>query len=294
MMTPPSIIFIIPYFGRWPFWMPFFIESCRANASVNWLLISDCAPLESLPPNVKQRSMDFSIYCSFVSARLGFEFAPATPYKLCDIKPALGYIHEEDVVGFDFWAFSDIDVIYGNLREYFTCEKLRRYKLFSTHERRISGHLCLLRNEPELRALFWKIPNVVERIQDQRHHALDEGAFTRLFLWRKNFPDFLFRLIGRFNRWRRVAEFREAFSTPNGRRPWTDGTQHYPEFWFWRGGRLFNSKDGEREFPYLHFLVWKKAWNAGDSEMSPVQGTALAKRESWCISKDGFSEGAVE
>lgn len=289
MQKPPSIIIIIPYFGGWPFWMPFFLEGCRGNPDISWLLVGDGEPLEALPQNVEQRSTSFADYCRFVSERLNINFTPKSPYKLCDLKPALAVVHEDDVKGFDFWGFSDIDLVYGDLRAYFTAERLHRYKILSTHERRISGHFCLLRNEPKLNRLFWKIPDFVRRIEDPKHHALDEGGFSRLFLWRKNFPRPLFRFVGLFNKWRRAAEFKEAFSTPNGVRPWTDGTQQYPSWWVWKAGRLSNSKDGERQFPYLHFLVWKKSWAAkAGNPISFEQARALATQRAWRIDKDGF------
>ncbi|RBA52970.1 hypothetical protein DQ403_20100 [Stutzerimonas zhaodongensis] len=292
MVQTPSIIIIIPYFGQWPFWMPFFIESCRANPDINWLLLGDCAALEDLPNNVEQRVFDFVDYCAFVSECLGLSFNPSNPYKLCDLKPALGFIHAADVAGYDFWGFSDLDLIYGDLRSYFSDERLRKYKVLSTHERRISGHFCLLRNEPELNSVFWKIPDFVRRAEDPKNHALDEGGFSRIFLWRKNFPKPLFELVGLFNRWRRVAEFKEAFSTPNGIRPWTDGTQDYPAYWAWRNGRLQNAKDGDRQFPYLHFLVWKKYWQQSSHEpMSYEQAQVLASRRNWRIDRDGFHIG---
>lgn len=291
MVQTPSIIIIIPYFGKWPFWMPFFIESCRANPNINWLLLGDCAVLEDLPNNVEQRFFAFLDYCAFVSVCLGINFNPSNPYKLCDLKPALGFIHAEDVAGYDFWGFSDLDLIYGDLRSYFSDERLRKYKVLSTHERRISGHFCLLRNEPELNSLFWKIPDFVSRAEDPKNHALDEGGFSRIFLWRKNFPKPLFELVGLFNRWRRVAEFEEAFSTPNGIRPWTDGTQDYPAYWVWRNGRLQNAKDGGRQFPYLHFLVWKKDWQQSSQPMSYEQAQVLASRRNWRIDRGGFHIG---
>lgn len=291
MVQTPSIIIIIPYFGKWPFWMPFFIESCRANPNINWLLLGDCADLEDLPNNVEQRFFAFVDYCAFVSECLEINFNPSNPYKLCDLKPALGFIHAEDVAGYDFWGFSDLDLIYGDLRSYFSDERLRKYKVLSTHERRISGHFCLLRNEPELNSLFWKIPDFVRRAEDPKNHALDEGGFSRIFLWRKNFPKPLFELVGLFNRWRRVAEFEEAFSTPNGIRPWTDGTQDYPAYWVWRNGRLQNAKDGDRQFPYLHFLVWKKDWQQSSQPMSYEQAQVLASRRNWRIDRDGFHIG---
>ena len=289
MQSPPSIIILIPYFGKWPFWIPFFLESCAANSDINWLLISDCPPLKNMPFNVRQHSISFADYCAFVSNRLDVSFYPQSPYKLCDLKPALGFLHEADITGYDFWGFGDLDVIYGDLRAYFTADRLRRYRLLSTHERRVSGHFCLLRNDHDLNRLFWKIPDFVKRIEDPKHHALDEGGFTRLFLWRKNFPKPLFSLVGMFNRWRRVAEFNEAFSTPNGVRPWTDGTQLYPAWWSWESGRLSNSKDGARQFPYLHFLVWKKGWAAGTGDsMSLEQAQDLAAQGAWRIDEDGF------
>lgn len=291
MPKTTSIIIIIPYFGQWPFWMPFFIESCRSNPDINWLLIGDCPVLERLPDNVEQRGFDFAGYCALISERLDINFNPSNPYKLCDLKPALGFIHAEDVAGYDFWGFSDLDLIYGDLRSYFSDERLRKYKVLSTHERRISGHFCLLRNEPELNSLFWKIPDFVRRAEDPKNHALDEGGFSRIFLWRKNFPKPLFELVGLFNRWRRVAEFEEAFSTPNGIRPWTDGTQDYPAYWVWRNGRLQNPKDGDRQFPYLHFLVWKKDWQQSSQPMSYEQAQVLASRRNWRIDRDGFHIG---
>jgi len=195
------------------------------------------------------------------------------------------------VASYDFWGFSDLDLIYGDLRSYFSDERLRKYKVLSTHERRISGHFCLLRNEPELNSLFWKIPDFVRRAEDPNNHALDEGGFSRIFLWRKNFPKPLFDFVGLFNRWRRVAEFKEAFSTPNGVRPWTDGTQDYPAYWVWRNGRLQNAKDGDRQFPYLHFLVWKKYWQQSSQPMSYEQAQVLASTRNWRIDRDGFHIG---
>jgi len=284
----PRIIFLIPYFGQWPFWMPFFIQSCRANADINWLLIGDCAALKDLPANVRQQRINFPDYCSWISSRLGVEFAPENPYKLCDLKPALGYLHEQDIAGYDFWGFSDLDLIYGDLRAYFTEVRLRRYKLLSTHERRVSGHLCLLRNERPLRELFWRIPDFRQRIQEQKNHALDEGGFSRIFLWRKNFPKPLFKLLGLFNPWRRVAEFAEAFSTPNAGRPWLDGSMNFPARWYWRQGCLSNDLDKGREFPYLHFLSWKKKeWQQQDQPGAQVL-RSLAESGQWRVDDKGF------
>lgn len=282
------ILFLIPYFGRWPFWMPFFLESCRRNADIDWLLFSDCGRPQNLPDNVKIESIGFSEYCQLVSRRLNIDFSPDVAYKLCDIKPALGHIHADRLAGYDFWGFGDIDLVYGDLRRYFTAERLAGLDLFSTHERRVAGHLCLIRNTARQRELFMRIKNWKVRFTDQKQHALDEGAFSRIFLWRKNFPKPLFNLLGKFNPLRRRSEFTEAFSTPGGHIKWHDGTDDFPRRWYWREGCLTNDRDGDRSFPYFHFYCWKRNEWSRLSEPDPEYVKDLAAKPAWIIDATGF------
>lgn len=245
----PSLVFIIPYFGRWPFWMPFFLRSCASNPDIDWLLYSDCGEPASLPANVHYRQLTFRDYCAFVSERLGVSFAPERPYKLCDLKPALGHIHAADISRYDFWGFSDLDLVYGQLRDYFDEQRLARYDFFSTHERRVSGHLCLMRNTEQMRQAFLRTKNYLPRLCEQEHHALDEGAFSKVFIRHKNFPDPLFRFLGRFNSWRRHALFEELYSTPNAGKAWIDDGYDFPNSWFWKAGKITTDLTGDRGFP---------------------------------------------
>lgn len=89
----PSICFVIPYFGRWPFWIPFFLESCRTNPTIDWLFFSDCGRPDDCPPNVKVIDVTYSDYCEYTSSRLGVQFAPAHPAGAARrLKPALGFV----------------------------------------------------------------------------------------------------------------------------------------------------------------------------------------------------------
>ncbi|NMZ29812.1 hypothetical protein HBO40_19405 [Pseudomonas protegens] len=292
MINPrPRILFLMPYFGRWPFWMPFFLESCRRNPDIDWLFFSDCGTPDNLPPNVKLESMSFSEYCALVSRRLEIDFVPNAAYKLCDIRPAMGYIHIDRLEGYDFWAFGDIDLVYGDLRAYFTADRLAGYDLFSTHERRVAGHLCLIRNTARKLELFRQIKDWQTRFTDQQHHALDEGAFSRIFLWRKNFPEPLFKLVGKFNPWRRRSEFTEAFSTPGGVIKWHDGSRDFPTRWYWKDGHLTNDRDGDRSFPYFHFVCWKRNEWSQLPEPDAQSVRALASEPSWIIDATGFHRG---
>lgn len=264
-MADPSIRFLIPYFGRWPAWMPFFVETVRWNPTIDWFFYTDCGPIPNCPPNIRLKNIPFSEYCEHVSTTLKIDFKPSSPYKLCDLKPAYGYLHAEDLKGVDFWAFGDIDIVLGDLRAYFTTQRLAKKDLFSTHARRISGHMCLIRNTREFNEAFMRIPPWQALYSADRHYAADEGPFTRLFLKHKNLPSGLANLLGNLYRLRRRSEFIEAFSTPDGNVPWHNGSLKFPDVWTWKDGKLRNNEDGNRLFPYLHFFVWKRTWGENGS-----------------------------
>ena len=160
----------------------------QAERRYRLALFSDCGTPDDLPDNVQIVPISFVDYCQLVSERLGIPFKPANPYKLCDIKPALGHIHAEHLADVDFWGFSDIDLVYGQLRGYFSEERLARYDLLSTHARRVSGHLCLLRNNERMRQAFMRVPGWQACFEDPEHRAFDEAAFSRLFIRRKTGP----------------------------------------------------------------------------------------------------------
>lgn len=255
--------------------MPLFLESCRQNSTIHWRIYTDCGAPEACPVNVTIHAISFDDYCALVAKRLDIEFKPASAYKLCDIKPALGHIHAQDLAAYDFWAFGDIDVIYGDLRSYFTESKLQKKDLFSTHARRVSGHLCLIRNHAEMNTAFMRVKHWQELLSAQQHVAFDEKAFSKVFLRHKN-STILRKISMVFDAWLRRAEFVEAFSTPNGKIKWIDGSQRYPTKWYWNNGILTNDIDGQKTFPYFHFMVWKQSW--ADMKVGNFEGLAHKPR----------------
>lgn len=288
-MVRPSIVFLIPYFGKWPFWMPFFLESCRHNPDIDWRFFTDCGIPPDAPPNVRFHELSFTDYCTQVSDRLGIAFAPTSPYKLCDLKPALGLVHADEIAPYDFWGFSDIDLVYGDLRAYFTADRLVRYNLLSTHERRVSGHLCLIRNTPTMLNLFKRVPQWQALLSSTQHFGFDEGAYSRLFIHFKKWPRPLRKLLSLRNPLWRQSEFIEAYSTPYGRLAWHDGSFEFPDHWQWCQGKLTNSQDGDRPFPYFHFIGWKGRddWQT-EAANNTLADPSLPKQACWYVTTTGF------
>lgn len=275
-MQRNSICFLIPYFGQWPEWMTYFILGCERNPTIDWVLFTDCGKLENCPENVKIIETSFSDYCQLVSQKLDVDFSPVNPYKLCDIKPCLGFIHENEIKYYDFWAFGDIDVMYGDLRAYFTDERLMYESLFSTHARRISGHLCLIKNNVAMRSAFKRVNNWKKLLEAEEHVAFDEKAFSKVFLRHKNSPKWYQSLFKCIDPWLRLGQFEEAFSTPNAKVAWLDGSLNFPSTWIWLNGQMTNNLTPNKQFPYFHFLNWKNKWNR--NEIKPISQSQTVEK----------------
>lgn len=138
-----KIAILLCYFGRLPDSFPLFAESCRRNPTVDFLLFTDDTP-KDLPPNIHLHPTDFAALQRRVAGCFDFVVTLHTPYKLCDYKPAYGEIFAPELTGYAFWGYADTDLIFGDLRAYFTEQRLRSY-----HKLYAFGHLSLYRNTPE-------------------------------------------------------------------------------------------------------------------------------------------------
>lgn len=255
------ILLIVPWFGPWPAWMPFFLATCAANPTVNWLIPTDQAPPANLPSNVAVETTPLLAYRDRVAARTGVPLAWSDAYKVCDLKPLLGHIHDDRVEGYDYWGFGDIDVIYGNIRAIYTADVLV-HDVISTHEAIVAGHLALVRNTQALRLAYTRVWCWKDAIADPSPRSFDETHFSRLFLARRGM------------RWRdrvrypNVADglFVERYSTDLRPLKWIDGSDCYPSVWTWDRGRLTADTSGAREFLYLHFTHWNSARWSGAAQ----------------------------
>ena len=175
----PWLIMLSCYFGQWPPWMNFFIESCKWNPDVQWRIYTDCDEPENRADNVTIVPISFADYKALARERLGIPFDPAQPYKLCDLRPSFGILHEQEIAGYPFFGYGDIDVIYGNIAVFYGALRAD-FDVLSTHPERASGHFLVLRNTRALRHAFESIPDYRALLAQPQHTGADEGAFTEV------------------------------------------------------------------------------------------------------------------
>jgi len=234
-----SILCIMPYFGRFPDWIDLYLETCRYNRSIDWVLITDCTIPDRIPPNVRFVTMQWNECIRHIQKSLGIPFRPVSPYKLCDLRFAYGEIFAELAIGYDFIAFGDIDVMYGNIREFLSPSVLE-HDLITFNRTHVAGHFTLLQNTPSIISSYQQCEDWRQVVAEPEYVGIDENR-------------------GHYGIRRVYAT--ESFNTPlSPYIPWHDGTFAFPAVWFWHEGKLTNNLDGSRGFPYLHFMRYKHLW----------------------------------
>lgn len=272
------IIFIIPYFGKWPIWMELYLDSLRRNPTIDFLFITDCdtTVLDGIP-NVRYKRSSFERYIDKYRELLGKEINIPNPYKICDLRPFYALVHAEDIKTYDFFGWTDLDLVLGNLRQFYTEQILKNHDVLSTHESRLSGHCALLRNTPKHKLIGYKIYRWKESLKNPQFVGIDEHGITNALQmtlldkvaekmkFSKN--NALCNFIRRFKI--RKHYFVEQYTTPFTPIPWIDGSlnEDQPNEWRYFQGVITNTRDIGRNFMYLHFMNFKSSqWRINKSE----------------------------
>ncbi|GHV98054.1 hypothetical protein lacNasYZ03_18120 [Lactobacillus nasalidis] len=146
--------FIIPYFGKLPNYFEVFAKSCEKKLDYQWLVFTDDEHRYQVPKNVVLKSMSFNEFLNITKNKLGFEPEIQEYHKICDLKPAFGYIFEDYIKEFEFWGYCDLDTIFGDMNAFITDDILRKYdKLFCL------GHCVMFKNNYENNRMFMKPVN---------------------------------------------------------------------------------------------------------------------------------------
>src|SRR5688572_32692553 len=93
------------------------------------------------------------------TAKLGTPVLLHRTRNLCDLKPAYGMVFAEFTQGYEYWAFGDEDVLYGDLDGMLAPELNAAPDMVipgtssARMEGNVQGHLTVLRNEPRTNEL---------------------------------------------------------------------------------------------------------------------------------------------
>ncbi len=290
---------IMPYFGKFPAWSDVYFYSASMNPSYKFIFYTDCNYTNYVGiSNVEFKMISFESYLELARKKTGEDIKAINSYKLCDLRPMFGVIHEEDIIDTRFFGWSDMDVIYGDINKFYTRQLLEKFDVFSTHEHRLSGHFALLKNNNKYKYLYKNIYNLKPSLKNPHFVGLDEHGITNALLMSKldkaieKFGlGILSQISGSINKYRNsIYFFKEQYTTPFLTRPWTDGSigKNQPSQWIYRDSKIICNSPSPTEHIYLHLMNFKSSRYRHDGSFAPWES-----QFTYDVDKDSIGDGVI-
>ncbi len=256
-MNQLKICIIIAYFGKLPNYFSLWLKSCQYNPTVNFLVCSDI-PAPDIPSNVLWIEKTFTDFKQQVENKLQMKVQLDTPYECCDLKAVYGTIFEDELRGYDYWGYCDMDMIFGDLAWFFKKYHLEWYDKFQN-----VGHLTLMRNTLENNVRYKQPCTKGKGYQDtfvtkgSTHFC--EGEINEIYR-AYSFPFFDERVHADI-----APEFRRmklSFIVPNAH------NNHKYQTFYWQNGKIWRAYIQNNhvwrgvfteEYAYIHFQKRKMA-----------------------------------
>ncbi len=140
-------VFIIPYFGHLPQYFNMWRHTASKQKYFDFYIYTDDKRYNGIEDNIRIINISFEDFIHKVQRKFDFEVGLKSPRKLCDLKPAYGYIFEDEITAYDYWGYCDIDEVLGDLDSMVPLAE--NYDKLFAH-----GHMTLLKNTREMNRLF--------------------------------------------------------------------------------------------------------------------------------------------
>ena len=229
-----SIGVVIPWFGKLPATYTMWRKSVLYNSTIDFYLYTDVR-CES-EGNLHVINVTFEDFVKLLQKNFDFPISCSRPYKLCDYKPCFGEALSQLLSKYDFWGYCDMDMVFGDLRKFFTDNLLDKYdRMF------ITGHISLYKNNERMNVLYRSTGSYPE-------YNIEEVYRTNEACYFDEFRGMELKCIR--NRVR-VMSFEHCDYNPTRSQFYKDGVQVIA---VWDHGRLFTlDRDcNEKDMVYVH------------------------------------------
>ena len=244
-----KIAFIIPYFGKLPYYFDLWLNTCKYNSEITWIMFTDDRTPHDYPQNVKVNYIEFGELVERVKSHYDFGINLSDPYRICDFKVAYGEIFAPELKKYDFWGYCDIDLMWGNIRKFITDDILASYDKIG-----FQGHMTLYRNNSEVNARY-RLPIdgkyvYKEVFASSKNEYFDESGISDIY----RAYDIPFYSKVHFAN---ISPLAWSFYLRYF--PQSDDYKNKHQIFTWKNGELkriytHNNKIFCEEFMYIHFL----------------------------------------
>jgi len=155
-------------------------KTMLANKLVNWIIFTDQPFTEE--ENIKVVNLSLKEISHLASLHLNFKINIKSAAKLSDFKPAYGLIFSKWLVGCNWWAHADINIIYGNIMSFIEFY-LDKADLISTCATNFSSSLCFYKNTDKVNQLILKVSNIQQKLNFDQLTNISETAIDELLMY---------------------------------------------------------------------------------------------------------------
>lgn len=242
-----NICVITVYFGALPNYFPVWLQTVRYNPKVDFIMVTD-AEVRDVPSNLKIVKTTLPKLKHDVSEKFGVQVALNNPYKLCDFKILYGVIFSDLLQGYGYWGHCDIDLVFGDLYDFFEKHEYQKYDKFLP-----LGHLSIYRNVKrvnEAYKLSGSKSDYLEVITSDDNKFFDEwDGLLRIYECHKELTFFDKRLFAD------ISAIHKRWTL--SKRDYSRKNYKYQVF-YWQNGRAYRVYfDGnqfvEEEVAYIHY-----------------------------------------
>ena len=144
---------IVNYFGKPPQAFQLWLDSCGANRLLKWIFFTDIDMSRyHVPNNMQIVPCDFDWMRQRICASFEYPVKYDRPYDFCSFKPLLGTIFQKELTGADFWGWSDLDMLYGDVSPVVAMAENGYDKVMP------GGHFSITKNTLELNRFIYNHP----------------------------------------------------------------------------------------------------------------------------------------
>lgn len=245
-----SICYIVPYFGRLPENFQIWLLGCKYNPTIDWIIYTDDNRCFDYPKNVKVQYCSFEEMKKRIQSFYDFEVDLSRPWRLALMKPAYGEIFSDDLKGYDFWGYCDIDLMWGDIRKFYTEEILNNYERIG-----FQGHSTLFPNNIKLNLQYRTIiPNQINYIDvfsGKLDFSWDESGINMIYTY-LNKKSLEFREVC----FAHLDKYKKGFYIKH--RPKNEDNYNCYQIFKWEKGKLIRyslvgSTIRKEEMMYIHF-----------------------------------------
>jgi hypothetical protein len=175
------------YIGKLPINISHWIISAKFNKNYDWYIFTNDIDRVKVDKNIKFIPISLSSYIDDIKNKLNVEEVNIqTLNRVADFKVMYGHLFEDIAKNYDWWGWTDLDVMYGNFDEFLNDEVYSSNEIigYISNSGILFGPFCLLSNN--LKKLYTEVDDYKKMLSNGnpsfRQHAslIEEIALGRI------------------------------------------------------------------------------------------------------------------